>query len=149
MTWVGLGGTRVVKDGFPRIFCTSAGAVTGSGTQAVAVTVVGGYEQAAIGGGFLAVVCGLVETLAATPPGPRHVVVGGEDGDGGARPQNQFAKETRENRCTTEMPTGLRFLFNADRVDLKIFFFNVYLFLTQRQSTSGGGGLGGEGEGGR
>jgi len=56
--------TRVVRDGFPSILRTSAGAVTGSGAQAAPVIVVGGHERAAGGDGCHAVACGLVETCA-------------------------------------------------------------------------------------
>lgn len=46
VTWVGLGETRAVRDGFPRMLCSSAEAVPESGTQAAPVIVVGGHERA-------------------------------------------------------------------------------------------------------
>lgn len=83
------GETRVVGDDFPRVLSTSAGAVTGSGAQAAPVVVVGGHERAAGGDGCHALACGLVETSAATPPGPRREITDG--GHGGARPQTPSA----------------------------------------------------------
>ena len=44
VTRVGLEETRVVRDAFPRILCTSAGAVTGSGDQVAQVIVMGGHD---------------------------------------------------------------------------------------------------------
>nr|XP_025710563.1 thiamin pyrophosphokinase 1 isoform X3 [Callorhinus ursinus] len=63
----------VVRDGFPSILCTSAGAVTGRGAWAVEVIVAGGHEQAAGGHGCHAVTCGLVETCACRGQGPPPV----------------------------------------------------------------------------
>lgn len=92
MTRVSLGETRGVGDGFPRTLHTSTGAVTGSGTQAAPVIVVGGHERAAGGDGCHALACELVKTSAATPRGPRRKIRGG--GDWGARPRSPFAEET-------------------------------------------------------
>ena len=79
----------MVGDGFPRVLGTSAGAVTGSGAQAAPGAVVGGHERAAGGDGCLALACGPVETLVATPRGPWHAITDG--GHRGARPQSPSA----------------------------------------------------------
>lgn len=97
------------------ILCISAGAVTGSGTQAAPVTTEGGQGRATGGGGCLAVVCARAEILAVTSARPWHVVMGGGDRDGWA--QSPFTKENMESHSSPEVHTGFHFLFNADRVD--------------------------------
>ena len=72
--------------------CTCRGTVTRSGTQDTLV--IGGHVRAAEGDGCHAVTCGLVETLAVTPHGPRHVIMGG--GDQEARPHGPFAEEAQK-----------------------------------------------------
>ena len=78
---VGLEETAVVGGGFPRILCTSTGAVAGSGIQAVLVIVAGGHKSAAGGNGYQALACGWVEILVMTPGRPWPVITGGRDGD--------------------------------------------------------------------
>ena len=100
---VGSGETGVAGDAFPRVLGTSAGAVTGSGAQAAPVVVVGGHERAAGGDGCHALACGLVETSAATPRGPRGPRRSITDGgDRGARPLSPSAKETTADGSTTQ-----------------------------------------------
>ena len=53
--------------------------------------------------------CGLVETSAVTPRGPRSMITGGRDGD--ARPPCPFAEETAEVRSTGQVCTGPAFNF--------------------------------------
>ena len=81
--------------------CTCTGAVTRSGTQDVLVIAVSSHERAAGGDGSHAVACGLVETLAVTPYGLWHVIMGGGDQD--ARPWSPFAEEALEGCSTTEV----------------------------------------------
>ena len=97
---VSSGETGVAGDAFPRVLGTSAGAVTGSGAQAAPVVVVGGHELAAGGDGCFALACGLVETSAATPRGPRLSITDG--GDRGARPLSPSAQETAADGSTTQ-----------------------------------------------
>ena len=70
----------MVGDDFPRVLSTSAGAVTGSGAQAVPVVVVGGHERAAGGDGCHAFACGLVETCARGGRGAPSVTAASAEG---------------------------------------------------------------------
>lgn len=65
-------------DGFPWVLGTSAGTVTGSGTQKVLApaVVMGGHERAAGGDGCPTLVCGLGETSTATPRGHLFTITG-------------------------------------------------------------------------
>lgn len=81
MSQVGLGETRVVESGFPRVLGTGRGAVTGSGTQVALVVVRGGHERAAGGEGCRALLaCRRVRTWVTTPQGPWGVITGGGNG---------------------------------------------------------------------
>lgn len=99
-----VGGTGVVRDGFSRVPCTSAGAGTGSRTPTAGVIVVGGHARAPGGDGWDAVACPLVE-ISGDPSRPRCRIGGGGTGRG-TRTQSPLAEETVRGLSTTEASAG-------------------------------------------
>lgn len=98
MTGVGLGETGMLKDGLPRILCTSPGAVTGSGSQAARVIVVVAASEPLEGIAAMLLLVGWWK--------PRCMITAGGDGD--TRPRSPSAEEeTMEDHsltCHTPQP---------------------------------------------